>query len=114
VAVKLSGGRPLIILAFSSFSNNFKTSYYLNEKTGWGLEVSEMKRALAEARSKGTKPVTCCCLALRSGASPGINVRAVVVINPGNPTGQNLSESDIRGVVQLCLEENLVMCADEV
>ena len=38
----------------------------------------------------------------------------MVVINPGNPTGQNLSEADIRGVVQFCQEENLVMCADEV
>ncbi len=44
----------------------------------------------------------------------GVNVRAVVVINPGNPTGQNLSEADIRGVVQFCQDENLVMCADEV
>lgn len=70
--------------------------YYLNEKKGWGLEISEMKRALAEARSKG------------------IEVRSVVVINPGNPTGQNLSEADIRGVVQFCQEEGLVMCADEV
>jgi hypothetical protein len=41
-------------------------------------------------------------------------VRAVVVINPGNPTGQNLNEADIRGVVQFCQEEGLVMCADEV
>lgn len=44
----------------------------------------------------------------------GIDVRSVVVINPGNPTGQNLSEADIRGVVQFCQEEGLVMCADEV
>ncbi len=41
-------------------------------------------------------------------------MRAVVVINPGNPTGQNLNEADIRGVVQFCQEEGLVMCADEV
>ncbi len=27
--------------------------YYLNEKKGWGMEISEMKRALAEARGKG-------------------------------------------------------------
>jgi len=70
--------------------------YYLNEAKGWGLEMSEMKRALADARAKG------------------INVRAVVVINPGNPTGQNLSENDIKGVVQFCQDENLVMLADEV
>lgn len=30
-----------------------RCSYFLNEKKGWGLEIPEMKRALAEARSKG-------------------------------------------------------------
>lgn len=44
--------------------------YYLDEATGWGLEVSEVKKQLDDARSKG------------------ITVRALVVINPGNPTGQ--------------------------
>lgn len=44
--------------------------YYLDEAMGWGLEVSELKKQLETARSKG------------------ITVRALVVINPGNPTGQ--------------------------
>lgn len=44
--------------------------YYLDEATGWGLEISELKKQLEDARSKG------------------ISVRALVVINPGNPTGQ--------------------------
>lgn len=44
--------------------------YYLDEATGWGLETSELKKQLEAAKSKG------------------INVRALVVINPGNPTGQ--------------------------
>lgn len=44
--------------------------YYLDEETGWGLETSELQKQLEDARSKG------------------INVRALVVINPGNPTGQ--------------------------
>ncbi|RZR83965.1 hypothetical protein BHM03_00010691 [Ensete ventricosum] len=44
--------------------------YYLDESTGWGLEISELKKQLEDARSKG------------------ITVRALVVINPGNPTGQ--------------------------
>lgn len=44
--------------------------YYLDEATGWGLEISELKKQLEAAKSKG------------------INVRALVVINPGNPTGQ--------------------------
>jgi alanine transaminase len=48
----------------------FQVPYYLDEATGWGLEVSELKKQLDDARSKG------------------ISVRVLVVINPGNPTGQ--------------------------
>ncbi|KAG5538036.1 hypothetical protein RHGRI_025207 [Rhododendron griersonianum] len=46
--------------------------YYLNEATGWGLEIPELKKQLEAAKSKG------------------ITVRSLVVINPGNPTGQYL------------------------
>jgi bifunctional pyridoxal-dependent enzyme with beta-cystathionase and maltose regulon repressor activities len=48
----------------------FQVPYFLDEETGWALEVDELKKQLEEARSKG------------------ISVRALVVINPGNPTGQ--------------------------
>jgi aspartate/methionine/tyrosine aminotransferase len=47
-----------------------KVPYYLDEATGWGLEISELKKQLEDAKSKG------------------ISVRALVVVNPGNPTGQ--------------------------
>ncbi|GAA0140252.1 transaminase [Lithospermum erythrorhizon] len=70
--------------------------YYLDEATGWGLEVSELKNQLEKARSQGT------------------NVRALVVINPGNPTGQVLSEENQREIVEFCKKEGLVLLADEV
>ncbi|CAI0419318.1 unnamed protein product [Linum tenue] len=70
--------------------------YYLDEETGWGLEVSELKKQLEEARSKG------------------ISVRALVVINPGNPTGQVLAEENQRDIVEFCKKEGLVLLADEV
>ncbi|KAL9260559.1 Alanine aminotransferase 2, mitochondrial-like protein [Drosera capensis] len=70
--------------------------YYLDEATGWGLEVSEVKRQLEEARSKG------------------IIVRALVVINPGNPTGQVLGEENQKQIVEFCKNEGLVLLADEV
>jgi alanine transaminase len=41
-------------------------------------------------------------------------VRAIVVINPGNPTGQVLDRETQEGIVKLCAEENLVLIADEV
>jgi alanine transaminase len=70
--------------------------YFLNEETGWGLEVSELKKQLEDAKSKG------------------ISVRALVVINPGNPTGQVLAEENQRKIVEFCKQEGLVLLADEV
>jgi len=44
----------------------------------------------------------------------GIDVRAIVVINPGNPTGASLSESDIESIIDFAAQERLVVIADEV
>lgn len=70
--------------------------YYLDEATGWGLEISELKNQLETAKSKG------------------ISVRSLVVINPGNPTGQVLSEDNQCEIVEFCKNEGLVLLADEV
>ncbi|KAK3127706.1 hypothetical protein QOZ80_7AG0577350 [Eleusine coracana subsp. coracana] len=70
--------------------------YFLDEETGWGLEIDELKKQLQEARSKG------------------ITVRALVVINPGNPTGQVLTEENQKKIVEFCKNEGLVLLADEV
>ncbi|KAF8106066.1 hypothetical protein N665_0147s0024 [Sinapis alba] len=70
--------------------------YYLDEASGWGLEISELKKQLEDARSKG------------------ITVRALAVINPGNPTGQVLAEENQREIVDFCKKEGLVLLADEV
>jgi alanine transaminase len=69
---------------------------YLNEARGWSLERPELERALAEARARG------------------LNVRALVVINPGNPTGNSLSEENVRDVLAFASRERLVLMADEV
>jgi aspartate/methionine/tyrosine aminotransferase len=44
----------------------------------------------------------------------GVNVKGIVVINPGNPTGAVLDEGSIRAVIQFAREHNLVIIADEV
>jgi len=46
--------------------------------------------------------------------SEGKSVRALVVINPGNPTGQILSYENQVDVVKFCKEEGIVLLADEV
>lgn len=44
----------------------------------------------------------------------GVAVRAMVVINPGNPTGQCLSKDNMKEVIRFCVANNLVIVADEV
>ena len=43
-----------------------------------------------------------------------ITVRGIVVINPGNPTGQVMSEKSMRSIISLCKKQNIYLIADEV
>lgn len=70
--------------------------YYLDEETNWSTNIESMRDALKKAQDEG------------------IDVRAVVVINPGNPTGGSLKAEEINSVLELAAEEKLVMLADEV
>eukprot|EP00197_Chlamydomonas_leiostraca_P004497 CAMPEP_0202860566 /NCGR_PEP_ID=MMETSP1391-20130828/2221_1 /ASSEMBLY_ACC=CAM_ASM_000867 /TAXON_ID=1034604 /ORGANISM="Chlamydomonas leiostraca, Strain SAG 11-49" /LENGTH=503 /DNA_ID=CAMNT_0049539759 /DNA_START=129 /DNA_END=1640 /DNA_ORIENTATION=- len=70
--------------------------YLLDESRGWGLDVAHLKAQLAAARAQGTI------------------VRGMVVINPGNPTGQCLSYANQEDILRFCAEEDLVLIADEV
>mmetsp|Transcript_44465 Transcript_44465/g.115050 ORF Transcript_44465/g.115050 Transcript_44465/m.115050 type:complete len:504 (-) Transcript_44465:315-1826(-) len=70
--------------------------YYLNEAAGWGLDADDLAASLA------------------AGKAQGLTVRAMVVINPGNPTGQCLSLENQRQIVRFCCAHNLVLLADEV
>lgn len=73
-----------------------KVGYYLDEQDGWGMNMEELERSLADAKSKG------------------INVNSFVLINPGNPTGQVLSKKAIQDIVKFCAKHSLVLLADEV
>lgn len=70
--------------------------YYLDESKGWGTDLSTIKESYTKAKAEG------------------IDVRAIVVINPGNPTGASLSPSDVAEVIKFAAEEKLVIMADEV
>lgn len=71
-------------------------NYYLDEATGWSLDVEQLTDTVAHARKQGT------------------DVRALVIINPGNPTGQCLTAENMRDIVSFCYKERLVLLADEV
>ena len=70
--------------------------YELDEDNGWTVNESELTRSYNEAVSKG------------------INVRGLVVINPGNPVGSVLTESTIRTIIEFANKRNLLLFADEV
>lgn len=72
--------------------------YHLAEENGWALDLASLKAAVVGARANTS---------IRS-------LKALVVINPGNPTGSCLSEADMREIVQLCYDESLLLLADEV
>ncbi|KAK4055416.1 alanine transaminase [Microbotryomycetes sp. JL221] len=70
--------------------------YYLQEQSDWSLSIDDLKQNLDKARQEGT------------------TVKAMVVINPGNPTGNCLSTDNMEQIVKLCYDEGLVLMADEV
>ncbi|KAG8284390.1 glycerol-3-phosphate O-acyltransferase 2, partial [Homalodisca vitripennis] len=70
-------------------------SYYLNEEKGWSLDTVELERSYNEAKKKCTP-------------------RALVIINPGNPTGQVLSKKNIEEIIKFAHKYNLFLFADEV
>ncbi|KAF2075223.1 hypothetical protein CYY_003484 [Polysphondylium violaceum] len=76
--------------------NGSQLGYLLNEEKNWGLEVSELEKSYKEALAKGITP------------------RALVIINPGNPTGQCLDRKNMEEIVEFCHKNRLVLLADEV
>mmetsp|Transcript_12506 Transcript_12506/g.17757 ORF Transcript_12506/g.17757 Transcript_12506/m.17757 type:complete len:522 (+) Transcript_12506:186-1751(+) len=73
-----------------------KVGYYLDENKSWDMSMDELERSLQDARERG------------------IHVNSMVLINPGNPTGQVLSEKAVRDVCAFCAKHKLVLLADEV
>lgn len=70
--------------------------YYLDESKNWGTDLEAIKGAYKQAVAAGT------------------DVRAIVIINPGNPTGASLSADDVKAVIDFAAQEKLVVMADEV
>ncbi|MGC8866871.1 MAG: aminotransferase class I/II-fold pyridoxal phosphate-dependent enzyme [Elusimicrobiales bacterium] len=71
-------------------------NYYLDEDKHWELNEQELERSIKEAIGKG------------------INPKAIVVINPGNPTGSVLSRENIRMIINFARKYNIAILADEV
>ncbi|KAK7042145.1 alanine aminotransferase [Favolaschia claudopus] len=70
--------------------------YLLDESSGWSTSPESIETALAKAKEEGTTP------------------KALVIINPGNPTGALLTAPTMTSLIRLCEKHSLVLLADEV
>ena len=70
--------------------------YYLDEDNSWQLNDDILTESIDRARTEGIHPV------------------AIVVINPGNPTGAVLSYDNIRMIIRFARRHHLSILADEV
>mmetsp|Transcript_128951 Transcript_128951/g.223719 ORF Transcript_128951/g.223719 Transcript_128951/m.223719 type:complete len:510 (+) Transcript_128951:53-1582(+) len=70
--------------------------YSLDEEANWSLSKTELVRSYDKA------------------AADGFTVRAIAVINPGNPTGAVLSYEDMQMIIDFAKERGLLILADEV
>jgi aspartate/methionine/tyrosine aminotransferase len=70
--------------------------YYLDEANGWKLSRPMLEASLAQAQAEGTQ------------------VKAICVINPGNPTGAVLDEANIAMIINFAKAHGLSILADEV
>jgi alanine transaminase len=82
--------------ALISLLNGTGVPYYLDEEHDWGLDMKDLEANYDKAKADGK------------------TTRAIVVINPGNPTGQVMSEENLKDIVKFCHKNKLIILADEV
>ena len=82
-------GYPLYT-AIQSKLMSMENPYYLDESNNWQPDINDIKSKINE------------------------KTRAIVLINPNNPTGSLYSLDILQQIVNLALEHNLVIFADEI
>ncbi len=82
-------GYPLYT-AIQSKLQLVENPYYLDESNGWQPSIDDIKNKIND------------------------KTRAIIIINPNNPTGSNASRETLEELVNLALENNLVIFADEI
>jgi len=82
-------GYPLYT-AIASKLKNHENPYYLNEGNGWQPDIDDIKSKIND------------------------KTKAIIIINPNNPTGSNCSKETLMQLINLAKEHNLVIFADEI
>lgn len=73
-----------------------QVGYFLDESNNWAVSVEELRQRLEEA------------------GADGIDIKALAIINPGNPTGQVYTREDLEVICKFCSDHGIVLLADEV
>ncbi|KAG4304303.1 hypothetical protein PORY_002278 [Pneumocystis oryctolagi] len=86
---------PLYDAAINLY-NGKPVPYYLDENNNWFLNICTMEETIEDAEKSG------------------VEVKAIVVINPGNPTGSCLNRETMENIIEFCEKRDLLLIADEV
>jgi len=73
-----------------------QVGYELDERLNWTVTRHELESRLIKAEKEG------------------LAVKAMAMINPGNPSGNIMTHCDIQTVVEFCAAHGIVLLADEV
>lgn len=82
-------GYPLYT-AIASKLQNMENPYYLDEENGWQPDLDDIRNKINK------------------------KTRAIIIINPNNPTGSNCSEKTLRELIKIAQDNNLIIFADEI
>ncbi|MCF7886092.1 MAG: aminotransferase class I/II-fold pyridoxal phosphate-dependent enzyme [Candidatus Marinimicrobia bacterium] len=64
--------------------------YYLNEENGWQIDFNELEKRVND------------------------RTKAIVVINPNNPTGANYNKKSLENILEFARQNELIIFADEI
>ena len=84
-----SPGYPLYS-AIESKLRSISNPYYLDESNGWQPNIEDMKSKVND------------------------KTRAIILVNPHNPTGSIISAETLRQIIDIAKKHNLVILADEI
>ncbi len=82
-------GYPLYT-AIRSKLQMVENPYYLDEENGWQPDIEDIKSKIND------------------------RTKAIIIINPNNPTGSNCDKETLLKLIDIALEHNLVIFADEI
>ena len=82
-------GYPLYT-AIASKLRNHENPYYLDESNGWQPNIEDIREKIND------------------------KTKAIIIINPNNPTGSNCNIETLKQLIEIAKENNLVIFSDEI